>query len=252
MYRLGEIPSFWFNSCVRLGLRDPESETLTLVFLPDIAFCWLITLCCPQASYRFFERRMPPPLSKVLLYIPNLLGYFRIVAGLTAFMLGLDGIFGATLDVVADIFLRSLLWFRLTLDVIATYWSLRFIFTAVCLSIISLEWSCCVASQMTAAYTGRPWKGGQGQQSAAEGFTPTYSPFVKRVLKNGLKSPLGAWAVIGLYGTPVCGLLVATSPDGHAAAAVLPHWVLTSILLPLCITGRIIAFVLMQDFDRAE
>ncbi|KAF4757855.1 hypothetical protein FOZ63_032781 [Perkinsus olseni] len=223
---------------------------------------------------------MPPPLSKVLLYTPNLLGYSRIVAGLTAFMLGLDGvrfamvnslliltdwldgflavrlrqksIFGATLDVVADIFLRSLLWFRFTLDVIATYWSLRFIFTAISLSIISLEWSCCVASQMTAAYTGRPWKGGQGQQSAAEGFTPTYSPFVKRVLDNGLKSPLGAWAVIGLYGTPVCGLLVATSPDGHAAAAVLPHWVLTSILLPFCITGRVIAFVLMQDFDWAE
>ncbi|KAF4718387.1 hypothetical protein FOZ63_004128 [Perkinsus olseni] len=100
----------------------------------------------------------------------------------------------------------------------------------------------CVAPLMQ-TYTGRPWKGGQGQQSAAEGFTPTYSPFVKRVLKNGLKSPLGAWAVIGLYGTPVCGLLVATSPDGHAAAAVLPHWVSTSILLPFCITGRVIAFV---------
>ncbi|KAJ7333804.1 hypothetical protein OS493_015896 [Desmophyllum pertusum] len=139
----------------------------------------------------------------VLLFIPNLIGYVRLVLLLASWIFftnpvlflsfytasvlldGLDGIvarqlnqtsaFGAWLDVVTDNLGRGMLWTLLY------KWGYF---------ISALEWLVFVCTHTL----GAQWR------SAAKSTPPSW---VQTVMANGFKTPAGAFAVCGLHGLPV-------------------------------------------------
>ena len=156
-------------------------------------------------------RRIP-----VVWYLPNLLGYLRIILALvglshqhpphtvaiwlaSASLDLVDGIlarrlnqcsqFGVLLDIVADNLLRTVMWVAV---------AARNDHTAVVASVvISVEWTTLVCTQLSAVQSQRHWK--QQQQDEDE----TRPWWIQKVFANGFRSPVGAWCVYGLFFTPL-------------------------------------------------
>ncbi|KAF4665200.1 Coiled-coil and C2 domain-containing protein 2A, partial [Perkinsus chesapeaki] len=184
------------------------------------------------------------PSGKWFILLTLALALTDFLDGYLAAKLNQKSLFGATLDIVSDIFLRSIMWLRLTLDLSAAYWTLRFLFVAICLTILTIEWCTCAASQVTAAYTGTHWKD-VNNKSVALGFTPSHSLFVLTILANGFKSPLGVLAMTGLYGTPLVGIAILEG----SYPLTLRCFSLT--LLAVCLAGRLIALSISSGANSA-
>ncbi|KAK9816868.1 hypothetical protein WJX72_006323 [[Myrmecia] bisecta] len=145
-----------------------------------------------------------PSAAQVLLYIPNIVGYVRLSLLLAAcctkstitlrlflanFLLdGLDGYlarrlqqtsaFGAFLDVFVDVLSRGTLW----------AWALEGPVAAVPILLEGITFTC------THKAGGAAWK--IGCFADAPGW-------VRAVMANGFKTPLGALTVVGLMGCPL-------------------------------------------------
>ncbi|XP_071849456.1 uncharacterized protein [Apostichopus japonicus] len=140
---------------------------------------------------------------EVLAYIPNLIGYIRLVLVLAAFSCystnaacflflystnvildGIDGLvarklnqtsaFGAWLDVMVDNFGRGFLWSRLY------KWGYV---------VAALEWSVFVCTHSL----GAEWKANFVQ-----------APYIaQKVMEKNFKTPLGTFTILGLHGLPI-------------------------------------------------
>lgn len=143
----------------------------------------------------------------VLLLAPNLVGHLRLVLVVAAVITGpalsiflfllnflLDGIdgwlarllnqssrFGAFYDVVIDIIARAVLW---TLGPLPSY-----------IAVIPILLEC-----FTFACTHAD---ASSLESANWKAVITAPKFVRIVLSNGLRNPLGAWVIVGLHGCPL-------------------------------------------------
>ncbi len=146
----------------------------------------------------------------VVFYIPNVLGYFRIVLafwglhvssnrpllalgiwivsasldlvdGILARVLNQASSLGVLLDIAADNILRSTIW----IGVVATDPSYRLV---ACL-VITLEWTTMIATQLHATQSGTHWKA-----------TREKDPWViKSIFANNFRTPLGTWCIYGLF-----------------------------------------------------
>ena len=145
----------------------------------------------------------------VALYIPNLLGYARILSAFIALHFSttrprlavgtwifsasldlIDGILarvlnqcsslGVLLDIVADNILRTTIWVAA-----ATTDPLRLVACVM----ISLEWSTMVATQLHAAQSGNHWK-------SARNSDPW---IIQAIFANNFRRPLGVWTIYGLF-----------------------------------------------------
>jgi len=177
-------------------------------------------------THRFHQKSLfEPALANysmslpIALYIPNLLGYARIVSafvglhfaethprlavGTWIFSASLDLLDGALaralnqtsslgilLDIVADNILRTTIWIAA-----AHTDGLRL---QACL-VISLEWITMLSTQLHATQSGSHWKSSQEKD-----------PWIVRaVFANNFRGPLGIWTIYGLFS---CGLFLYLVP----------------------------------------
>lgn len=146
----------------------------------------------------------------VPLYVPNLLGYVRILLSFVGLRLSttnpflcvaiwvvsasldlIDGIlaralnqksyFGVLLDISADNILRTTIW-------VAAASSDSFYAMGTCI-IVSLEWMTMVSTQLHATQSGSHWKS-----------TRENDPWLlKAIFSNNFRNPLGALCIYGLF-----------------------------------------------------
>lgn len=182
------------------------------------------------------------PLS-VALYIPNLLGYARIISAFIALHFStthpqlavgtwifsasldlIDGILarvlnqcsslGVLLDIVADNVLRTTIWVAA-----GTTDQLRFIACVM----ISLEWCTMLSTQLHAAQSGNHWK-----------LARENDPWiVQAIFANNFRSPLGIWTIYGLF----CAGLFAYMTPHKERFEMIPNF---DIFKYLAYSGRIL------------
>lgn len=146
----------------------------------------------------------------VVLYVPNLLGYARILlsfaglhfsptdpglaVGIWIFSASLDlvdGIlaralnqtssFGILLDITADNVLRMTIW------IAASVSDPSYLLTAGI--VISLEWITMVSTQLHAAQSGNHWKASRERDPW----------LIQTIFANNFRTPLGMWCIYGLF-----------------------------------------------------
>jgi len=152
------------------------------------------------------------PRIPVLLYVPNLLGYVRILSAFVGLHFSIDhpvlaiwvwiascsldlidGIlarklnqcskFGIFLDIVADIVLRTCCWLAALVNSRSQQ-----LLLVVCI-VISIEWCTMVCTQLHAARSQAHWKSQRDNDPW----------LVRKVFSRNFKSPLGILAMYGLF-----------------------------------------------------
>ncbi|XP_029963898.1 uncharacterized protein LOC115400274 isoform X1 [Salarias fasciatus] len=175
---------------------------------------------------------------KVLLFLPNIVGYVRIcllfsawtvrhapaaflpvyllsiildaVDGWLARRLGQTSGFGAWLDVVVDNLGRSMLW-----------------------SLVS-EWGWLLSSLEWCVFVCNHSEGGERWKSSFSS-----SPrVIQAVMADGFRTPLGVWVVSGLHGLPVWLYLCGGGGDGGVLEV---SWWLQAAGMLLLAAGRLLA-----------
>jgi CDP-diacylglycerol--inositol 3-phosphatidyltransferase len=203
----------------------------------------------------------------VVLYVPNLLGYLRVVLacvglayatnpvtavalwivaalldlvdGWAARLLNQTSRFGVVLDIVADNLLRTAVWMAA-----ASADPRRYLLMAT--AVISLEWLTLAATQVHAASNGDHWKKARQRDPL----------FVQAYFRNNFRNPLGVLGVFGLfaaglvcYGSvhPILYENVPLFKYGMTAALVGRG---LSALVEVWLCGSFFSYILTQD--RAE
>ena len=150
----------------------------------------------------------------VIFFLPNLLGYARILLSFVGLHFSsnnprlaaciwifsasldlIDGIlaralkqtssFGVLLDIVADNVLRSSVWIAAS----AADPSYRVVTCVV----ISLEWITMLSTQMHAAQSGTHWKKSREKDPW----------LIKKIFAHNFRTPLGMWCICGLFSSPL-------------------------------------------------
>lgn len=158
----------------------------------------------------------------VALYIPNLLGYLRIILAFVGIWYAsaepgkalviwifsasldlIDGILarklqqtsslGVLLDIAADNILRTVSWVAAAMASVSNdsgTGDSRWVVLAACL-LISLEWTTMVCTQLHTTQSGNHWKGSREKDPW----------LIQAIFANGFKTPLGSLCVYGLFGS---------------------------------------------------
>lgn len=181
----------------------------------------------------------------VAFYIPNLLGYARILlsfvglhfsstnptlaAGIWIFSASLDLIdgilaralnqtssLGILLDIIADNILRTSLW-------IAASAADPFCRLVGCM-IVSLEWITMISTQLHASQSGIHWKASREQDPW----------LIKKIFANNFRTPIGIWCIYGLFGSAI----FAYAKQHHELVEMIPFFTLWKYL---AYSGRLIS-----------
>ncbi|KAG7363786.1 phosphatidylglycerophosphate synthase [Nitzschia inconspicua] len=228
---------------------------------------------------RIRGRRLAVPL-----YVPNLMGYTRILLAfwglyesqtgcpilaswiwlLSASLDLLDGIvarrfdqcsaLGVLLDIAADNILRTCLWMAASLSSISTSDDKNnnkssMVLVMIATAIISLEWITMICTQLHAASvttttSSRHWKDGRTRQDPW---------WIRLIFANGFRTPLGVLCIGGLFGS---GYL-AYAQSQPQLATMIPHFVVfrnvsfigrgVAMLAELWLCGRYLSHVIAND-----
>jgi CDP-diacylglycerol--inositol 3-phosphatidyltransferase len=205
----------------------------------------------------------------VVLYIPNLLGYARIFSALVGLHISsthpvlaiwiwlgsasldlIDGILarrlnqcsqlGIFLDIVADIVLRTCCW--LAALVAGSSQQMKFVVCA----IISIEWFTMVSTQLHAAQNQSHWKSQRD----------TDPWLVRQVFSRNFKSPLGMFAIYGLFSANLWTFAY-EQPEMRRAIPWFNVWMysayvgrVVALCVELWLCYHFLAFVVAQDTEK--